>query len=230
MAKANTKIKAQTQTTLEKEVRALGGGIKSSIVDTLGIGGLGEAWTELVGSTLGTVKPQTETSPEASKKQDGPLTLKDPVTGEIQVFSSAEHKGQGAPRRTPEKPQSRQEAAMHYSSDIKSNGEKALRKEHKSEAEQVQELKMQLNQIAKSSEQRTKIAPITLNQDTRRVGKSDIGFLQLAVRSIKEKPEDANSWLNVTKKKNGSKKATTDITSKHQNAGEIATSGLNSTG
>lgn len=164
---------------------------------------------QLVGFSLNNDK----ISPEANlKSPDQPLIIKDPVTGQIDVFHAAKHKKQESPQiyadKAPkaEKPK---EAAIDYHDDFLKSSEKASVAETREVNERLQQIMNELKRLIGSSKVlQAEFADVNMDQTPPQVGEYHINFfdwLLLTIRTAREKVEDSGAWLATTKSKSGKK-------------------------
>jgi len=177
---------------------------------------------QLVGFSL-----NGKTSPEANlKTPDQPLIIKDPVTGQIDVFHAAKHQKQETPKihadkapkseKQGEKPR---EAAIDYHGDFLRSSEKASLTENREINERLQQIMEELKRLIGSSKVlQAEFADVNMDRTPPQVGEYHLNFfdwLLLTIRTAREKVEDSGAWLATAKSKSGKKGGYWSMFKKH---------------
>ncbi len=149
-------------------------------------------------------------SPESSQKSpDKPLYIKDPATGQIDVFHASQHKNSGEVKKHAEKAPKAVEAAIDYHGDFIKSSERASKVEMHEMSQRLQEIMAELKRLVSSSKVlQSEFANVSVDQAPPEVGEYHINFLDwllLTVRAAREKVEDSGAWLATAKKKSGKK-------------------------
>ena len=178
----------------------------SDVVETTKdqLSGFGEGFfNQLLGMSLG-----KNDSPEANKKSpEKPLVVKDPQTGQIEVFKAADAKAHVSEKKRIEKPLARIEAAIDYHNDFLKSSERASHAEKREISERLNEIMIELRRLISSSKiLQTEFAGVSVDQAPKDGGDYHVNFfdwLLLTIRTARQKVEDSGAWLATSKKKGG---------------------------
>ena len=160
--------------------------------------------------------PGPRQSPESSEKKQGPLTLKDPETGAIEVFNAAnlrpdevaEKQREGRERKKAGGEGANRDAAINHGSEIRRSGEKHLSQEQQTDLQKMQQLQSELRQQAAKVDHSAKmrLAPHTIQDASRNANKQRITFFEGLVKGAtmdSKKVADSGLWKATLKGKKG---------------------------
>jgi len=197
-----------------KELNDFGDAVAQSVK-----GNLTESWSDTWKQILGLSSSE---SPKAQHAKP-PEYRKDPKTGAIELFNSANHKD----KKSAEKPaRSEIRAAIDYHGEIVKNRERSSNRENHELDQRVNQIMVELKRLITSSRVlQVEFAEVSVEQNPVKAGEYHLNFLEwmlIVIKNAREKVEDSGAWLNAIKGKKGKKGfAITDM-SQHQ-AGEKTT-------
>lgn len=198
-------------------LRSVGVGLQSAAKNEA-VASWKDTWKQILSVDFG---GGSEAKPQAEHGE------KDPKNGPVEIFNAKNHKGEGAPKKKEAK-KSHQEAAMNHGAEVKKVGEKALQKDTQEKRSEIDQIKSEIDKLAKASttESQTKFATHTLNHAPKRIGNYDVVFFKDLLKSAqisKEKAADSGSWLSAAKGKNAKRGDFSIANGKMHQSGERTT-------
>ncbi len=173
--------------------------IQKSLVNDVGKGMSTDFMNQLLGLNV---------NGKSSEKSSGQTKESGTTNGAIEIFSiftATKNAESNKPAEKPKKSESRAAAAIEYHRDVVRSSEKASRKEVGEMNHRVQELKVEISKLVKSSKGlEMQFARVAVEESPTEVGQYHLNFFDwmiAVIRTARMKVEDSGAWLGTVKGK-----------------------------